>query len=136
MKNKKESIIYLVLALVARYLVKTLRPFSIFYTVLRIALSRRYGWSHLRQYFENIAVTEDQSGNVYCAFPLNDTMTIKSSWSLFGDPDETISSVIGKNYKSYKLTKFGKFWRLFLDTIDSNHSIKAIEDDEGEKSVG
>ena len=133
---KKESIIYLVLGLFARWLVALLRPLGILWAIIRIVFSKKLGWKELRQYCENIAVTEDQSGNVYMSFMFNDIMINKYSFNFFGDPDETLSSVYGKNYTTGKLTKFGKFWQILLDWIDTNHVTKSIESDEGKKSTG
>ena len=57
-----------------------------------------------------------------------------------GDPDETISSRLGK----LKLRHSGKIrWRrplskiidMCLDRIDANHSIDAIEEDEGKNAL-
>ncbi len=72
----------------------------------------------------NILVSIDQLGNAICG----------------GDPDETISSRLGK----IKVRNGGKIpWRrpisrlldAGLDKIDENHSIDAIEDDEGMNAV-
>lgn len=60
-----------------------------------------------------------------------------------GSPDETISSALGKR----KLERGGKFERWdwlgfarpldwFLDLVDPNHSIEAIERDEGKPPAG
>lgn len=57
-----------------------------------------------------------------------------------GDPDETISSRIGKIKRAHggeipwskPLTRVVDF---FLDEIDCNHSIDAIEEDEGKDQV-
>jgi 8-oxo-dGTP diphosphatase len=46
----------------------------------------------------------------------------------FGNPDETISSAIGRAKLSNKLTFVGKALDFFLNLIDKNHSIKSIED--------
>lgn len=57
-----------------------------------------------------------------------------------GDPDETISSALGKR----KLARGGRLlWRdwyglarpldWFLDAVDPYHSLRAIEDDEGDR---
>ena len=44
----------------------------------------------------------------------------------FGNIDETISSVLGKNQRFGHLTKFGKVICKILDTIDKNHCEKSI----------
>ena len=45
----------------------------------------------------------------------------------FGNIDETISSVLGKNQRFGHLTKFGKVICKILDTIDKNHCEKSIQ---------
>ena len=50
----------------------------------------------------------------------------------FGDPDETISSRIGKNPKLTFIHRF-LFWG--LNKIDKNHCINAIEKDEGKDKI-
>lgn len=55
-----------------------------------------------------------------------------SSYSehLFGNPDETISSVLGKNKRKGTLIYLGKRLDAWLNGIDKDHSIKSIEEDE------
>ena len=76
------------------------------------------------KWLENIALAVDQFFNVV----------------LGGSPDETISSRLGKLKRAHggtlpwshpvsKIVDFG------LDKIDPNHSIDAIEDDEGDDDV-
>jgi hypothetical protein len=72
------------------------------------------------RYLLNILISIDQLGNaIFC-----------------GDPDETISSRIGRIKRKWN----GRIprWRIFtrmadwtLERIDPGHSIDAIEDDEG-----
>lgn len=68
----------------------------------------------MKRYFWNILISIDQFAN-----------------TLFnGDPDETISSRIGKKVKNGK-----RGWRyslcMFLSLLDRDHCIKSIEEDEG-----
>lgn len=81
------------------------------------------------KYFFDIAICIDQSGNVVCR-KLLDAIMIKKGGHRFGSPDETISSVIGKNHESNTLTWCG--WCLYklLNKIEKDHSEKAIEEDE------
>jgi len=79
----------------------------------------------------NILLGFDQLGNTILAclpWPL--------SWPGVGYPDETISSTLGKLKQSHggKIPWRWPFAKLIdwgLDRIDPNHSIDAIEDDEG-----
>jgi 8-oxo-dGTP diphosphatase len=87
-------------------------------------------YSGRRKYFYNIARAIDQLGNVVCARLFNLTLIKHYSIYKFGNEDETISSVIGKNKLNNTLTFIGRFLYYFLELIDKNHSIKAIEEDE------
>jgi hypothetical protein len=52
---------------------------------------------------------------------------IKKGGHKFGNPDETISSVLGKNFLKGKLSLMGKGLNWILNLIEKDHSIKAIE---------
>jgi 8-oxo-dGTP diphosphatase len=82
------------------------------------------------RYMFNIALGIDQLGNVVCGKLFNLTLIYPSSINRFGNEDETISSVIGKNKKAGKLTFAGRMLDKLLDSIDKNHSISSIEEDE------
>ena len=81
------------------------------------------------KYLYKIALGIDQLGNVVCARLFN-FFLIDIEGHQFGNEDETISGVIGKNKRTNTLTLFGIALDMFLELIDKNHSIKAIEDDE------
>jgi hypothetical protein len=66
---------------------------------------------------------------VFCAELFNDLL-IKDDSDQFGDEDETISSVLGKNQLKNNLTKLGQLLNSLLDLLDNNHSINSIEQDE------
>jgi hypothetical protein len=66
---------------------------------------------------------------VFCAELFNDLL-IKDDSDQFGDEDETISSVLGKNQLKNNLTKLGQLLNSLLNLIDNNHSINSIEQDE------
>jgi hypothetical protein len=135
-KSIKESLIYLLLGLLARYLIRVLRPFLGWsYTIVRVLFTKRFGWKEIRQYAQDIAVSEDQNANVYVKYFFDDVMTTRMSLNEFGFPDETISSVFGKNKRSLTLTKFGLFWAWFLNKVERDHVEKSIEEDEGIKVV-
>jgi hypothetical protein len=83
---------------------------------------------NLYEYYFNIALTIDKSGNVLCASFFNDTMLKKCGTTApFGTPDETISSVLGKNKQSARLNGFGRFWAGFLNAIQENHVENSIQ---------
>jgi len=81
------------------------------------------------RYHYTLAVSFDQTGNVFATYLFSDIM-IKSSGHKFGNPDETVSSVLGKNQMNKTLTWLGLSLVWVLDKIDRNHSIDAIEEDE------
>ena len=58
-----------------------------------------------------------------------------STW-LLGDPDETISSRVGKAERAGK-PLFVNVISPLLDvlTLETNHAYKSIEDDEGDKAI-
>lgn len=83
--------------------------------------------SDLGRYLYWIAYSIDQLGNVICMDLFNVSMIKKESLHKFGDPDETISSVLGKNQRDGTLKKLGRLIVDILDWIDPNHSMDAIE---------
>lgn len=76
--------------------------------------------------FFNIALGNDQKGNIVYKHLFNGWLITKGSINHFGNEDETVSSVLGKNKLNNTLTKLGKIVCLILDTIDENHCIKSI----------
>jgi len=73
----------------------------------------------LGRYVVNILIAFDQFCNALLA----------------GDPDETISSRIGKMITSGEGNYFTILVNDFLDGLDPNHSIDAIEPDEGDDQL-
>lgn len=87
------------------------------------------GVQNISQYLRTVAVAIDQLGNVVCK-DLFDVTLIKKQGYRFGNPDETISGVLGKNQKLNTLTFTGKVLNSILSLIEKDHSIKSIEEDE------
>jgi hypothetical protein len=81
------------------------------------------------EYFYKVAYAIDQLGNVVMKDAFNKWL-ISDGGIRFGNPDETISSVLGKNKKKGKLTKSGKLLDWILEKLDNGHSLNAIEEDE------
>jgi 8-oxo-dGTP diphosphatase len=103
------------------------------YILLTICAPFGFLWALFKQpkkYFFRIAVSLDQLANVICLENLNAWLIIDKSKHLFGNPDETISSVLGKNKLNGTLSKFGRFIDKVLNKLDDNHSINSIEEDE------
>ena len=73
----------------------------------------------LKKYFWNILISIDQLANTLCG----------------GDPDETISSRIGKRIRNGKPNFITRALGSFLNWIDRNHCEESIEPDEGKDEV-
>lgn len=102
-------------------------PIAAVYKIIRSLLNRNS--RELKVWFFGTARTIDIFGNVVAAQLFNDTLTKKNGYR-FGRRGETISSVIGKNYKTDTLTVAGKGLRKILDFIDPDHSVNSILSDE------
>ena len=76
-------------------------------------------------YFKSSAVNLDKFGNREFRTLFNKTL-INSEGCKFGDINETISSVLGKNQLIGTLTRFGKVIVWILDKIENNHALKSI----------
>jgi hypothetical protein len=74
-----------------------------------------------------MAIGVDQLGNTTATQLFNHALIKLTSAHKFGDPDETISSVLGKNKREESLTLIGKGLTWLLDSLDPNHAIKSIE---------
>ena len=105
-----------------------LYPLGFIYSLLRLATSMRFSmWSkRFDQILKSTAVSVDKTGNVFMQELFNDVM-IKKIGYRFGQDDETISSVLGKNKVAGTLTKFGRAMSCFLDRIDPNHVENSIK---------
>ena len=79
--------------------------------------------------FYMIAYSIDQLGNVVCQFLFNDLMIKKDGYK-FGDPDKTISYVLGINKQDSTLSGFGGLIVALLHLIDPNHVEKAVQNDQ------
>lgn len=73
-----------------------------------------------------ISISLDQMGNVLMQHLLNELLIVKGGYK-FGNRDETISSVIGKNIEKNTLSYFGKRLNSILDFIEAGHSLNSID---------
>ncbi|RLA19250.1 MAG: hypothetical protein DRQ56_05815 [Gammaproteobacteria bacterium] len=80
----------------------------------------------MSSYFWNVLIWIDQGVNTWFAPLLNFVLDSKK----FGDPDETLSSVFGKEVRSGNCKTCYYICRM-LHWIDPGHCKKSIEDDEG-----
>lgn len=77
-------------------------------------------------YFKSSAVNLDKFGNREFRTLFNKTL-INNKGYRFGNINETISSVLGKNQLTCTLTKLGRMLVWILDKIDNNHVLKSID---------
>ena len=77
-------------------------------------------------YFKSSAVNLDRFGNSEFRTLFNLTLKNKEGYK-FGNMEETISSVLGKNQRDNTLSFAGKVLVFILDTIDKNHCKKSIK---------
>ena len=120
-----------ILALVAVILFICIAPFGVIYGLGASFFKVKFkeGFAKIGGYFMSIAISIDQSGNVFCKELFNDAL-IKPKGHSFGNEDETISSVLGKNKVNNTLTWAGKLLDSLLNVFERNHSIISIEHDE------
>lgn len=117
-------LVNVLLFLIAVLLVVTLTPLAIVAKIIIAMIRRSFDWT----WFKRLALAFDQLGNVIADDFFNWLLIRKDNIAPFGDEDETVSSVLGKNYLANNLTLFGKLLRNILHLIDSNHSVKSIEE--------
>jgi hypothetical protein len=84
------------------------------------------------RYLWNILVLIDQAVNVVLGPLLN--LLLQPKAARFGDPDETLSSVFGKNVQAGKCIGCRLVCRV-LNRIDPGHCETSIEGDEGAKAL-
>jgi hypothetical protein len=104
-------------------------PLGMIYTVFKFISKNKFVllFKVSNGYFYKFALSIDQMGNVAMQDLFNDIFIIKNGYQ-FGDEDETISSVLGKNERLQTLSGMGKFIVKFLNLIDRNHALNSIEE--------
>lgn len=110
----------ILLAFVAVILTIIIAPIAMIYEIITF-----FRFSTISKYFFNIAISIDQLGNVVCQALLNDLLVKKDGFR-FGNPDETISSVLGRNHLTKTLYPLGRGLRWTLDKIQKDHCVKSI----------
>jgi hypothetical protein len=75
-------------------------------------------------YFKQTALNLDKFGNREFRAFLNFSMQ-KNGYK-FGNPNETISSALGKNERDKTLLRFGQIMVWILDKLDKDHCKKSI----------
>lgn len=110
----------ILLAFISVILLYILSPLLIIYSIFAAS-----SFKSISDHFYKIAVSIDQLGNVIGSDLFNDIMISKDGFK-FGNEDETISSVLGRNYKTNTLKTTGKILRWTLDKIQPNHCVNSI----------
>lgn len=80
---------------------------------------------HAKGYFRSTAVNIDKFGNREFRTLWNKTLKTPEGYE-FGNPEETISSALGKNERDGTLSKAGKVLTWILNSLDENHGLKSI----------
>ncbi len=126
----------LVLLVVSVALACVMLPLGILWTLVEIGV--RFLFPHwksagekslgyLSSIIRSIAIGLDQIGNSVCRDMMNRLLITSGGYS-FGRIQETISSVLGKNEKSWTLTRIGRAIVAVLDWIDKDHCKESIQD--------
>lgn len=117
----------LILLLVSFGLITILGTFGFFWSIFYLIFWK--GLKELNNYFYGLAFSFDQTGNVICQHLFN-LLLMKPGGHKFGNPDETISQVLGINkyhYSTCYVTPLGNEIIKALNRLDKDHIIKAYE---------
>ena len=106
----------ILLTLIAYTLIAVLAPFAIVWAFVKSI----FGSTRLNEYFYDVALSMDQTGNVLCSPLFNSLLKTKDGYS-FGNPDETVSHVLGVNKLNGTLKLLGKLVAGCLNKIEKNH---------------
>lgn len=112
----------LILLIVSSVLKWLLTPLAYIYGII-ISIKKR----EFNDYNMKLAIAKDQYGNCLCRYLFNQILIVDGGYK-FGNIDETISSVVGKNKRNGTLTKIGKILDYCLDKFEKDHSIKSIDE--------
>ena len=110
---------YAIIFITAILLFIIFAPIGLLYALIRGTWGGSF-WG----YMLDCAIGINQAGNVAMKYLFNDTM-IKAKGKLFGNPNETISHVLGVNKINNHLLFMGKALAWVLNKIDPNHVEKA-----------
>lgn len=124
MKKIISLIINFLLIPVARVFIFILSPVGVAWELVRNPSVEYWG-----KYFKKIAVSYDQTGNAINGQMLTDCLG-NGEGEKFGNPDETVSGIVGKKKKSNTLSHLGWAIAVCLNKIEKDHVEKAIEEDE------
>jgi len=83
--------------------------------------------SNANSYLFMVSLSIDQLGNVVCRVLFDMTLIKHNKYYAFGNPDDTISYVIGRNKLINNLTTTGKILDDILNFIDPGHTEMAVQ---------
>jgi hypothetical protein len=115
------------LFLVSVILSAVMYPLALLASIIINVLHPKTALDKLNQQFVDIAVSVDVTGNVVCDDLMNQ-IWIKKDGYKFGNRKETISSVLGKNQLTHKLTWLGWIIAKTLDVIEKDHCFNSIDE--------
>jgi len=116
----------LLVLIIATTLLYLLLPIIICFMVLKYIFTGNK--KMLAVWFYRTAREIDLFANVVGAEFWNAVFIIDGGYK-FGNPKETISSVLGKNQRDKTLTLLGDALRWVLDRIDKDHCLNSINDE-------
>lgn len=123
-KKKVNTFLGMLLLIISILLSILTLPLGVLFAIIQISFKK--GATGLGDYALKIAISIDQLGNVTMQHALN-ALLLKKHGYRFGNRDETISSVLGKNQQAETVTKTGLFFVWILDKIDKQHSLDSID---------
>ena len=118
--------IELLVLIIATTLLYLLLPIIICFMVLKYIFTGNK--KMLAVWFYRTAREIDLFANVVGAEFWNSVFITNGGYK-FGNPKETISSVLGKNQRDKTLTLLGDALRWILDRIDEDHCLNSINDE-------
>lgn len=126
-RSQKGLFLSVILFLIAVILLLSTAFIGILFAVCYLPFTKD---EKLADYFIDVALVLDQSGNVIMQHALN-ALLLKDQQAgyRFGNKKETISSVIGKNQLLNNLNGLGRAVNYFLDKLDPHHAMDSIQYD-------
>lgn len=119
--NYKDSNMYYIILPFAIVLLLVITPLALLFKLIRVGVSK-----HDKSWILRLLISLDQLGNVLGDNLLNSLLLKHVGSDAFGGEDETISSVVGKNYLKSNLTWLGIGLRNLLHYIDPDHCVLCI----------
>lgn len=114
----------LTLTIIAVVLFMLIEPVSFIYVNF---IKKPFNWRRLSGYWRDLAVGIDRFGNYQFRTLFNTLFRLENGYK-FGNFNETVSSVLGKNQRDNTLSKIGWVLVNILDFIDENHCLNSIND--------